>query len=265
MNNPLVAFCMPTYQREKTIQHAIRSVIDQTYTNWRLIIVDDGGTDNTKRVIDGFANSKIIYKKIEHCGFVSRVRNEANKIANELGAEIVIVQDSDDFSYPERAMEIVEAFEENPDADLVYHAMHLRFYDPFNNAMSYQLRPTLPYFKDHLLREQFIPGQFAAKLKTILDIGGYDPRIICCDDYEILLNFGLNDKKFVPIYKSLYLYSDSPDSINVNGEMNGSRRRDVEIILKWLKDEYDISAIAGLIRSTVGDSQIISREIITRK
>src|SRR3990167_10239315 len=102
---PKVSIVMPVWNRAKVVQHAIRSVIDQTYQDWELIIVDDGSTDNCKRVVDSFANPKIIYKKIEHCGFVSRVRNVGNEIAK---GEIIIVQDSDDFSYCERAEEIVK-------------------------------------------------------------------------------------------------------------------------------------------------------------
>ena len=249
---------MPCYNREKVIQHAIRSVIDQTFQDWELLIIDDGSIDNTKRVVDSFANPRIIYKKIEHCGFVSKVRNVGNEMAK---GEIIVVHDSDDFAYPERLEEIVKAFEENPDADLVYHGMHLKFYDPFHNALSYQLRSTLPYSKEHLLQEQYIPGQVAYRKKTIMELGGYDERISCCDDFEMLLNFCLNDKKFVPIYKSLYLYADSPDSINVSGEMDGRRKRDVEIILDILKTKYNIQAIAGLIKNTTG-GELISREII---
>src|SRR3990167_315070 len=259
---PKVSIVMPVWNRAKVVQHAIRSVIDQTYQDWELIIVYDGSTDNPKRVVDSFANPKIIYKRIEHCGFVSKVRNVGNEMAQ---GEIIVVHDSDDFAYPERLEEIVKTFEENPDADLVYHAMHMRFYDPFHDAMSYQLRPTLPYSKEHILQEQYIPGQVAYKRKTILELGGYDPRITCCDDYEMLLNFALNDKKFVPIYKSLYLYSDSPDSINVSGEMDGRRRKDVEIILDILRTKYNVHAIGGLIKNTVGDGQTISRQIIQRQ
>src|SRR3990167_6087746 len=182
---PKVSIVMPVWNRAKVVQHAIRSVIDQTYQDWELIIVDDGSTDNTKRIVDSFANPKIIYKRIEHCGFVSKVRNIGNEMAK---GDIIVVHDSDDFAYPERLEEIVKAFEENPDADIVYHGMHMRFYDPFNDAMSYQLRPTLPYSKEHILQEQHIPGQVAYRRKTVLELP-YLESITCCDDYDLLLRF----------------------------------------------------------------------------
>ena len=260
MNNPKVSIVMPVYNRANIIQHAIRSVIDQTYKNWELIIVDDGSEDGTKRIVESFAHPKIIYKKIDHCGFVSKVRNVGNQMAR---GDIVVVHDSDDVAFPDRLEEIVKAFEENADADLVYHGMYLRFFDPYHNAISRSIRPALPYSKEQLLNQQYIPGQVAYKRAAILETP-YDERIRCCDDYQMLLEFALKGYKFVPIYKNLYEYADSPDSINVSGEMDGSRRKDVEIILDILKNKYNINAIAGLIKNTVGTGETISREIIQR-
>ena len=67
----------------------------------------------------------------------------------------------------------------------------------------------------------------------------------------MLLRLALNNKKFVPIYKNLYEYADSPDSINVGGEADGSRKRDIEIILDWLKKDYNIDAKAAFSKTTV--------------
>ena len=254
-----ISVVMPTYNRAGMIQHAIRSVVDQTFKNWELIIIDDGSTDGTKRIVESFAHPRIIYKRIDHSGFVSKVRNEGNKMAR---ADIIAVHDSDDMAFPDRLEEIYSCFELNQDADVVYHGMYMRFYDPYHDAFSRAIRPALPYSKEHLMNEQYIPGQVAYKRKTVLKIP-YDERITVCDDYQLLLELALNGFKFIPIYKNLYEYCDSPDSINVHGEADGRRKKDVEIILDILKTKYNISAIAGLIKNTVG-GQIISQEFIKK-
>ena len=51
MNDKLVSIVMPTYNRGNVIHKAINSVINQSYSNWELIIIDDGSTDNTKEVV----------------------------------------------------------------------------------------------------------------------------------------------------------------------------------------------------------------------
>lgn len=251
-----VSIIMPTYNRGYVIQNAIRSVIDQTFTQWELIIVDDGSEDGTKRIVDQFADSRIRYEKIDHCGFVSKVRNKGNSLAT---SDIIIVHDSDDVAFPDRVQEIMDAFDD--ETDVVYHGFYMRFFDPYTNATSRQVRPAARFSKERLLHEQYIPGQIAYKKKCILETP-YDERIKCCDDYQILLEFALKDYKFKPIYKNLYEYVETPDSINVSGEMDGSRKKDTEIILSILKEKYNVEATAQMVKNIINTGDIVDRQFV---
>lgn len=57
----LFSIIIPTYNRAHMISRGIESVINQTYTNWELIIIDDGSTDNTKEVVESYNDSRIQY------------------------------------------------------------------------------------------------------------------------------------------------------------------------------------------------------------
>lgn len=92
-NGPFFSIILPTYNRADFIEKAVHSVINQTYEGWELIVVDDGSEDNTKELISGLNNSKILYFWQENQGR-SIARN--NGIAKARGKYICFI-DSDDY------------------------------------------------------------------------------------------------------------------------------------------------------------------------
>ena len=64
MINPFFSIIIPTYNRENFITSTIQSVINQTFKNWELLIIDDGSTDNTKTIIKNIGDPELnIYTK----------------------------------------------------------------------------------------------------------------------------------------------------------------------------------------------------------
>lgn len=84
---------MPTYNRADYIIETIESIQHQTYTNWELLIVDDGSTDNTEQLIKTINDERIFYYKYNHTGVTGIIKNDAIKKAN---AELIAFMDSDD-------------------------------------------------------------------------------------------------------------------------------------------------------------------------
>lgn len=93
--NPFFSIIIPAYNREHLIEETIRSVINQSYTNWECVVVDDGSTDNTKNIILSLSENdnriKYIYQKNAER---SAARN--NGVKNAIG-EYICFLDSDDF------------------------------------------------------------------------------------------------------------------------------------------------------------------------
>jgi glycosyltransferase involved in cell wall biosynthesis len=93
--NPFFSIIIPAYNREHLIEETIKSVINQSYTNWECVVVDDGSTDNTKNVILSLSENdnriKYIYQKNAER---SAARN--NGVKNAIG-EYICFLDSDDF------------------------------------------------------------------------------------------------------------------------------------------------------------------------
>jgi glycosyltransferase involved in cell wall biosynthesis len=107
---------MPAYNAESFIGEAIQSVLDQTYPNWELIVIDDGSTDSTADIILGFDDSRInLYQQPN--GGESRARNEA---LTHIQGDIVAFLDADDMYLPNHLAATVNYLEQNPSFDAVY-------------------------------------------------------------------------------------------------------------------------------------------------
>jgi glycosyltransferase involved in cell wall biosynthesis len=100
---PLVSVVIPTYNHAHFLGRALQSVIDQTYTNWEAIVIDNHSTDNTDEVMASFADPRITYLKIHNNGVIASSRNAGIQATT---GEWVAFLDSDDLWYP-RKLEIV--------------------------------------------------------------------------------------------------------------------------------------------------------------
>lgn len=242
----LISIVTPIYNRAYCLPDMVRSVIDQTYTNWELVIVDDGSDDSREviRILQSFDDERIKYKRFEHTGNISKVRNRGCAMAD---GEIIVVHDSDDMAFPNRLEEIEKAFTEG--VDVVYHGMYIRSLDDIHNATTRLHKPSQPFNKDRLLKEQYIPGQIAFT-KDVWEEVKYDEDFPLMDDWVFLIDLVMADKKFKQIDKELYEYVSLNDSVNIQGEADGRRKQDTVNLIKKLKDRYGITATADMFKHT---------------
>lgn len=96
--NSLISVIIPTYNRAHLISRAIGSVINQTYTNWELLVVDDASEDNTEEVIKKISDSRIKFIKCKLNVGNAGARNAG--IKNSIG-EYIVFLDSDDEMMPD--------------------------------------------------------------------------------------------------------------------------------------------------------------------
>ena len=93
MKNELISIIMPTYNCAKFIKETIQSVINQTYENWELVIVDDCSNDNTEEIVASFNDKRIKYHRLEKNSGAAIARTTAMKMAT---GNYMAFLDSDD-------------------------------------------------------------------------------------------------------------------------------------------------------------------------
>lgn len=125
MQNQLILFSViiPTYNRETYISISIKSVLAQSYTNFELIIVDDGSTDKTEQIVKSFNDNRVNYIKIQNSERAV-ARNTGIKAAK--GGYITFL-DSDDIYYPnylQNAFESLTKFNLPPFFHLAYEVLN---------------------------------------------------------------------------------------------------------------------------------------------
>lgn len=113
---PLVSVIIPVYNRSHLIQRALQSVLDQTYANFELIVVDDGSTDATKEAIAAVGDKRIKYFYQAHSG-EAVARNKGLSLAR---GKYIHFLDSDDYFLPANLTEKVNLIEAHNDIGWVY-------------------------------------------------------------------------------------------------------------------------------------------------
>jgi|ERR1700733_1541395 len=114
--SPLVSIGLPLFNCEKTIGSALRSILNQTFSNWELLIIDDGSADRTPEIIRSFDDPRIrMIVDGEHRGLVARL-NQAIELSS---GKYFARMDGDDVAFPDRMRRQVDFLTENPNVDLV--------------------------------------------------------------------------------------------------------------------------------------------------
>ena len=116
----LVSIVIPTYNRADDLWRALQSVINQTYVNWEVCIVDNNSTDSTDEVVLSFNDSRIKLLKIHNDGVIAASRNFGIRNSK---ADYIAFLDSDDWWASNKLQKCMELFASG--ADVVYHNLYL--------------------------------------------------------------------------------------------------------------------------------------------
>jgi glycosyltransferase involved in cell wall biosynthesis len=181
---PKVSVIMPTYNRAWIIRQAIDSVLAQTFTDWELLIADDGSTDDTKSVVESYKNPKIRYFPGEH----KRQAVARNRVLKQAGGELVAYLDSDNLWFPKFLERMIDAFPE--DGVMVYSSQNLLLIEG-EKIIERKVRSD-SYNPAQLLKGNYIDINSVVHRRSVLDeIGNFDERLTNLEDWDLFVRISL--------------------------------------------------------------------------
>ena len=187
VSRPRVSVYIPTYNYGRFLGEAIQSILDQTFLDWELIIVDDGSTDDTQKVVASFADPRIHYVYQQNRGNPG-ARNTALKLAR---GEYVACLDADDMWLPEMLEKLAAKLDGlPPTVGLVYGDLYL-FDDEDGTTIRRFLQGRTPprgkVLAQLLPRESaFIHDTATLIRRKVFDtVGLYDESLLRYQDWEM--------------------------------------------------------------------------------
>jgi len=200
MIHPFVSIIIPTYNHGKYIEKAINSALHQSYTNFEIIVIDDGSTDHTKEVVAAFEKVQYIYQK--NSG-VSAARNNAVFYSK---GDYLLFLDGDDWLYPEALAIQLSYFARMPNLSFVSGAHVRKLIDEnrFFQTSVFDLK------KDNflsLLKSNYIAHPASVLFRRdVFDEYAFEVKYRACQDYDLYLsvartNHVLHHKQLVSAYR----------------------------------------------------------------
>ncbi len=202
-----VSLIMTVFNREKYLSAAIESVLSQTYTNFELIIWNDGSTDNSFNIASHYAqqDSRIRLMTAENQGQVF-----ALKKSHEMATGVYVGWlDSDDHLAPTALADTVALLDMHSHVGMVY-TQYQRI-DADDNIIGLGKRCQIPY-SDLQILVDFMTFHFRLIRRSVYEqVGGVDLSFYCAMDYDLCLKLS-EVTKFYYLEKPLYFYREHPDS-----------------------------------------------------
>ena len=197
---PLVSVVVPTYNHARYLGRALQSVLNQTYTNWEIIVIDNHSTDNTDEVMARFIDPRITYLKIHNNGIIAVSRNAGIRLAK---GEWIAFLDSDD-SWKKDKLKVCFEYM-NDKIDLIYHSLEIVSEEPrrFSRKLIKSWQVRCPVIMDLLLNGNALAtSSVVVRKKLLMQVKGMNenPNMVAAEDYNTWLKIAniTNRFKFIP-------------------------------------------------------------------
>ena len=254
---PLISVIIPTYNHANFLGKALESVIQQTYSNWEAIVVDNQSTDETNQIINKYSDPRIQYFKISNNGIIAKSRNLG--INNSKGEWIAFL-DSDDWWTKDKLEVCLENIDDK--VDFIYHQLEI-VYDKSNSYLKKKNigRQLKKPILNNLLTSEIDQGNAIGNSSVIVRkdmlsrLGGIseNKKMVASEDFNTWLRIAQITDKFNFIKKKLGYYLVHSESaqkrdlsiphreavIEFMELFNDKQKLNLEVKLKYMSGNYN--------------------------
>lgn len=218
-----VAVVLPTYNRAPLLARAVRSVLQQTFTDWELWIIDDGSTDDTRAVVEPFLSDPRVFYHYQENGGVSRARNHA---VFATSAPFVAFLDSDDEWRPEKLARQVHFFDANPTLRLVHceetwirNGIEIKPLEKHTKAGGGRV------FLKCLPLCCISPSTTMMATELVRSLGGFREDFPVCEDYDLWLKISAREEVGFISESMILKYGGHEDQLSLRRGLDEYRAR----------------------------------------
>ena len=233
-----ISVVIPTYNRETTLKRAIDSALFQSLPPSEIIVVDDGSTDATQKLLSSYNSIKILYQK-----------NKGVSAARNLGIEAcenewIAFLDSDDEWKKDKLFKQMEFHEKNSSCKISYTGEKWIRDNKEIKIPKKHKKQTAPTFFSSLQHCQIGPSTVVAHKSIFKEIGKFDEKFEVCEDYDLWLRILKKNKIFL---------IDEPLTIKYAGALNQLSKK------YWALERWHILSLFKH-----SDSEIVKEVIVDK-
>ena len=222
MNNSLVSVIIPAFNQAEFLAESVQSVLNQTYQNFEIIVVNDASTDDTNVVMAQFTNPRVKYIVHEKNLRLSAARNTGIKASN---GEIIFLLDADDLFHPEKIQTHVDFLEKHSEIGASYNA-RFELNHSSSTVREMWMPPPAVGLKDFVLGFPFSPSDTVIRREWAFKVGLFDPEVGTAEDTDFPCRLALAGCQFAGIDRSLNYrrHHSNRGRKNLPGRINDVKR-----------------------------------------
>lgn len=207
LEEKMVSIIIPVYNQEKFLIETLNAVMNQTYSNWECILVNDGSTDNSVAVLNPFLtqDNRFHFINSDNKG----VSNARNLALQQVNGDYILFLDGDDLIHPEKIQLAISNFQKDTDLSIVFNTTSY-FQDTIKNCLyEMKIAPELLNFNDLLLYwgdKIILPIHSAIIKKSLLEGIEYNRELTAQEDWLVWLRLFQKKPKVIVVEKVLSYY-----------------------------------------------------------